>query len=316
MKKFTCVIRDNTGALKQDVLQAQNRMDALNQIRKLGGVPVSVTEDDSPKSSFRNQWNMRVAWVGVSGCLAVVMTLIFLEWSRGGFKKQGNDRIRLKEHDVSRGALPHKRPHTIATVKTENHSKEQRALTRKTNTIVYADVEREPDASHEKREIGQVRLPTQSDVGSPPPQPKPHSYKSATEGLLSMALGTKPGEMIPPMPISKNLDDDFANSLTNTIVIYEDDDERTAALKEKVAVAKMELLELVGQGKSVSEVLKEYQDSVNKQAALREEAQRELAELYKTATPEQVEEYLKKINDALDEMGIEPIKLRSVRAAP
>jgi len=317
MKKFTCVMRDNAGALKQDVLQAQDRADALNQIRKLGRVPVSVTEGDLPVSPFTGRRNMRFVWVGVFGCLAVVAALVFLGWPRGAPQKNDHDKVPPKRADTPKTASQHKRPQVSATAKTEDLSNERLALTRETKALAPADGTSETIPSPVKKETGHARLPVQPADGIPlPPQPKPHSYKSATEGLLSMALSAKPGEMMPPMPIANNLDEDFANSLTNTIVIYEDDDERTAALKENVAVAKMELLELVRQGKSVSEALKEYQDNANKQAALREEAQRELAELRKTATPQQVEEYLKKLNDALNEMGIEPIQPRSIRATP
>jgi len=310
-------MRDNAGALKQEVVQAQNRTDALTQIRKLGGVPVSVTENEQPGPSFGGRRNMRLAGVGAGCCLAAVAALIFWRWPRNVTKTRDRDTLSLKKVDSTAVVSPPTRLHVDVSGQNDISSEDRQMTDRIVKPRLSAEEKTKPVEPPVQNESGQTRLPVQPGGSIPvPPQPKPHSYKSATEGLLSMALSTKPGEMMPPMPIAKNLDEDFANSLTNTIVIYEDDDERTAALKENVAVAKMELLELVRQGKSVSEALKEFQDNANKQAELREQAQRELAELRKTATPQQVEEYLNKINDALNEMGIEPIQPRSIRATP
>jgi len=310
-------MRDKAGALKQEVVQAQNRTDALTQIRKLGGVPVSVTENKQSAPSFGDRRNMRLTWGGAACCFAVVAALVIVGWPRSFNRTRDRDSRPPKKAAPAAVVPPSARSHVDAVEK-KDVSPEDRHLTEQNAKVsVSAEEKKKPVAPPVQNVSGQTRLPVQPGGNIPvPPQPKLHSYKSATEGLLSMALSAKPGEMMPPMPIAKNLDEDFANSLTNTIVIYEDDDERTAALKENVAVAKMELLELVRQGKSVSEALKEYQDNANKQAALREEAQRELAELRKTATPQQVEEYLKKLNDALNEMGIEPIQPRSIRATP
>jgi len=128
-------------------------------------------------------------------------------------------------------------------------------------------------------------------------------------------MSVPPGASIPPLPISKNLDADFVNSLTNTIVIYDDDDERTANIKENVAGAKNQILDMIKQGRSVSDVLKEYQDTVNEHASLRSEAQIELRNLSETSSPEEAKAYLDKVNKALKSLGLEPVSLPPSRAA-
>ena len=138
-----------------------------------------------------------------------------------------------------------------------------------------------------------------------PPRPSP--YKTQTEALLSMAMSVPPGASIPPMPIPPDLDNDFANSLTNVIVIYDDDDERTAAIKEDVAVTKNQLLELVMQGRNVAEVLKEYQEETNKRAAIRSEAQIHFNKLLRDGSPDEAKAYMEEVNRAFAELGIEPI---------
>jgi len=119
---------------------------------------------------------------------------------------------------------------------------------------------------------------------------------------------------VPPLPISKDLDMDFVNSLSNEIVIYDDDDDRTANIKENVAVTKNQLLELVKQGRSVSEVLKEYEKQTNERAAIRSEAQVELSNLIKNGSTKEAKAYLENINKAFGDLGIEPITLPRARA--
>ena len=136
---------------------------------------------------------------------------------------------------------------------------------------------------------------------------RPTSFKGSTEQLLAMAMSAPPGAMIPPLPIAGNLDEDFINSLTNTIVIYDDDDERTVQLKENVAAAKNQMLELLKQGRSVSDVLKEYQETNNERAAIRSEAQRELNALHRSGKTQEAKEYMEKVNETFKDMDIDPI---------
>jgi len=126
-------------------------------------------------------------------------------------------------------------------------------------------------------------------------------------------MSIPPGAPVPPLPIVGNLDSDFVNSLTNTIVIYDDDDERTANIKENVAIAKNQLLELVKQGRSVSEVLQEYQNKANEQADLRSEAQKELSELYQSGKTEEAKTFMEKVNKEFTESGITPISMSQPR---
>jgi len=140
---------------------------------------------------------------------------------------------------------------------------------------------------------------------------RPHQFKNKTEQLLSMAMSVPPGGFVPPLPISPEMEQDFAKSLTNEIVIFSDDDERTANIKENVAVAKNQLIEMVKQGRSVADVIQEYQKTRNEHTAARSEAQAELSNLYRSGKTQEAREYMEKVNKAFTEMGIDPVSLPS-----
>jgi len=300
MKTFAYTYRNLSGALKRASLQAPDRADALRQIQAQGHVPVSVTEGKgaSPRAnvSWSPKWNKPV-WVAALAA-GLIAALVF--WRLNGERPAFSSvpvPVQPSQAQTSKPASVNSKAPT-SKVPVNVHA-----------DIPVADIPREKDKpQHKKISAPSIPSPGPAVEIEPPPPPR-HSYKTATEGLLSMAMSIPPGEMIPPLPISKDLDDDFAKSLTNTIVIYDDDDEQTASTKENVAVAKNQLLKLVAEGRSVAEVLKEFERETNERAAVRSEAQKELATIYENGSPEEAKAYLEKINKAFNELGIEPISL-------
>ncbi len=310
MKMFGYTLRDKSGALKKGTLQAVDRIDALRQITAMGCVPVSVLEGRGAAPGTRelrnSAWNRRgTVWLAVAATVILIAALAV--WLTV-------DRKPAAKHPATVTAVAKKpvkgRPVQTAnqTIKPVQDIPQPAAETPSEDVRQTAEDLRDPP--HQPT-VEALTVQTEGVKPKQPPRPKP--FNSATEGLLSMAMSVPPGSSIPPLPISPNLDADFAKSLTNEIVIYADDDERTATTKENVAVAKNQLRELVKEGRSVSEVLKEYQDKTNERAAMRREAQRELAALYNNGSPEEAQAYLEKVNKAFEELGVEPISLPRVR---
>jgi len=310
MKTFGYTLRDKEGALKKGSLQAVDRIDALRQIKDMGCIPVAVTEGKGVVPSARAPWNPatwnRAVWMAAAGVVLIAALSVWLTADKKPAKRPAPVTAAAGTPSRSvRSALP-----TNQTVKTVRPAPKPvpvpSAVGTPTRGVRDETALPRPAVASEKRPH---QTPAPKPVAEEQKPQRPSAYKTKTEQLLAMAMSVPPGSAIPPLPITQGLDSDFANSLTNVIVIYDDDDDRTAAIKEDVAITKNQLLELVKQGRSVADVLKEYQDTTNERAEVRNAAQRELTDLIKNGTPEEAKAYLDKVNKAFTELGVEPIAM-------
>lgn len=311
MKTFGYTSRDKSGALNNGTLQAVDRIDALRQIKSRGCVPVAVTEGKSVAASTRVAWNpawSKTAFLAATAVILIAAVVLWLKVDRTPVSKEQ----RAEERGMR----------TTPRASRHAHSTNQTAKTVKQSpqpipAAVVQDVPAEPPAKPDAIPAAHKAAPPApvTQTAEPEAPKRPNTYKSATEGLLSMAMSIPPGELIPPLPISADLDADFANSLTNVIVVYDDDDAHAVNIKENVAVAKNQLLEQLKAGQSVSEVLKAYEKDTNERASIRIEAQQELNKIIESGSQEEAAEYVEKVNKAFAEIGVEPISLPRARKA-
>jgi len=312
MKTFGYTYRDKTGALKNGSLQAPDRIDALRQIKERGCIPVAITEGKSTVAGKRTPWNNAARVAAAAGVLLIVALAVWLTTRQ----ETGPRRLpapvlapkSVAPIPLAAGPEPAVPPPAYAAVHPELAV--QPDVAPPPTAGVAPGTPQPPPAAAKKP----FETPAPETVVEPTKPTRPSAYNTTTEALLSMAMSVPPGAMIPPMPITPGLEADFAKSLTNDIVVFDDDDERMIEHKKKVALAKLALLEQVNQGRSVSEVLKEYQESTNERAAARSDAQRELAELLKNGKPDRAEAYLEEVNKAFTELGIEPIVMPRTKA--
>lgn len=161
---------------------------------------------------------------------------------------------------------------------------------------------------------GEVAVPAPTNSPGRPPKrfgkPKGAPRVNMVEQVLYMALSDDDtGGGMPPLPIDDNasLTNAFLASLTNSIVIYDTDDERTVALKERVADVKNQLRQIYEQGGSIYDALMEYQNYVNEGAKIRREVILNYRRLQSEASPEEAEAYRVEANKALEKEGIKII---------
>lgn len=131
---------------------------------------------------------------------------------------------------------------------------------------------------------------------------------TGTDQLLAMVLSDRNGGGAPmPGGSSKQLDKQFLESLKKPIVINPDDSEAVRNVKEAVAAAREEMAELLKSGRSFSEVLAETKQVNKENFETRTKAMAEYNEILKSGNTEAAEQYLFKVNLALQQMGIDEI---------
>jgi len=136
--------------------------------------------------------------------------------------------------------------------------------------------------------------------------PKP-IFDNACDQVIALAIGTKPGEAMPPLPDLNGIDEDFAKSLLNPIRIKDDDSEEVKELKRNVIEAKKQIRELVKGGKSVMEALQEHQAEMEKIESSRLVAIREMQRINAEDGQEMAQEFAMRVNEDFEDRGIPAI---------
>lgn len=136
--------------------------------------------------------------------------------------------------------------------------------------------------------------------------------KHGSEQLLAMIISTSESG-VPPLPISEDDEEslrrDLLVAITNDIAIFDDEDSRTQEVKERVAEAKRQLGEVLRNGGSVVEAIKEYESYVNEGAKVRAEVLEKIApEVDAIEDDAEALEYVNTVNEALKKEDIPPIR--------
>ena len=137
----------------------------------------------------------------------------------------------------------------------------------------------------------------------------PAPFRNATEQALhrifSRPLGMAP---LPPIKLSKDELDDIVNILVTPNHPTKEDDERSAAARKNIDLAKKEMAKFIADGGRPQEFLDHYWRENEKAYALRREAMDQLEDFRKSESdPELCEELKKALNKHLAEKGIIPI---------
>ncbi len=122
---------------------------------------------------------------------------------------------------------------------------------------------------------------------------------------------------VPPLPISENDEEglrrDLLAAITNDIVIFDDEDSKSQTVKERVADAKRQLADILKNGGSVVEAIREYKAYVNEGVKIRSEVLEKIGPTVDAITNDaEAVEYVESVNEALKKEDIPPIHLEEV----
>lgn len=136
--------------------------------------------------------------------------------------------------------------------------------------------------------------------------PKP-IFDNPSDQVLALAIGTKPGDAMPPLPDLTGIDEDFAKSLLTPIVINADDTDEVKAMKEAVAETRAYIAEEVKKGRSVMEVLMEHQAEMERLERSRLSAVLRMQAIYGEQGLKAAQKYAREVNKVFAENGMPEI---------
>lgn len=137
-----------------------------------------------------------------------------------------------------------------------------------------------------------------------PPKPL---FENPADQVIALAISTKPGQSMPPLPDISNIDKDFADSLLAPIKINDDDSEEVKELKAKVMEAKAYLIEEVKNGGSVYEALMAHQKEMETIADSHLMAIQEVQKIREENGVEMAREFAERVNESFRVRGIPEI---------
>ena len=140
---------------------------------------------------------------------------------------------------------------------------------------------------------------------------KPKIFKYRSERLIADLLQHPVGMPLPAAPnYAVDWDQDFANSLLDTIEINPNDSDEVKNIKRDVIETKKDLVQRIKNGEKFSDVIDETQREANKIASKRNEMLRIYNEIKRDgATPQELKDHLDAANKLLEREGALPLPI-------
>jgi hypothetical protein len=139
-------------------------------------------------------------------------------------------------------------------------------------------------------------------------------FKRYSENYIAGLLRTKPGMAVIGTVLPPNFDDDFKQSLSESIIIEKDDSPEDIEIKEMMKSIKESAKKIIGEGGSIRETIIEERKYLQKIAEMRHTLQREVSRKRKEGASEQeLNETIESANQIMKEYGGLEIKLSPFR---
>ncbi len=289
---FTATYRDATGALKTVTAEAATRTEALAAFRARGITPTSVVESGKKKTASRPMPKGALRGL-VAGLLVVVAALgIWYALAPSAPAKPGEKKVQAPAKPKREAA---KKPAAEKAKSAPAKKPAAKPAAPPAETVATAPATNAAPT-----------LPTATAL--PPPRSAQPVFDNASDQVLAM-IASDDGRGMAPIPISANIEKEFLESLKKEIKILDTDDERTRALKESVIDLRAQMKQLLDEGKTVGEVIREHQELMNQNAKIRNDAMLELKGLLDAGDIEGAKVYKRKVNLALQQMGIKEMEI-------
>ena len=326
MMTFIVTYRDKSGAKREEMLVAVDRVACMAECRQRGISPMSVREghacrdrseqdskgfksskgakdDKRLRGTNRKRWLPAVLGVlTIAGILVLLWNLGILGGGRDTLVPEAPAKTRTLPKEV-KPALPVKLAPPVATnpaaKSTRPAAKQTPTANKSKKTLTPEDegyVSEDPTFAERYKRFkeDQAKLP----------------FRHLSELEIYRIISTMPGETILPAAIHPNFEKDLVEHLDDPIVINDDDSAETKQDKETMIAVKAKLKQLMAEGHSPREILEAEQDHLVKVMNLRDNLFAELRAVEESAESlQEVEDYVRAANKMLEEYGAKNIRL-------
>ena len=251
------------------------------------------SEKKVEKRGRGGRWNVRLLIGGAFAAIVVALCVFLIggdETERPERTAQKTSRIAVKSPAKAVAECPTPRANT------------------KTNAAVRTTGKMDVLAGPEPTPIKKADKPF-----VPPKTHQTRTFTSGTEQVIGWVFGCEPGDM--PMilpPIDPKEKENIVSILISKNEVGKDDTEESAELKQRVDLAKKEMMKYLKEGGDPDEFLKYYHDVLKRAYAWRSEAISQCGELF-DEDEGMARDFLNKVNEKFEQEGIKPLDIRQFK---
>ena len=305
--------RAKNGTRATDVFSAANREELFKVLERRGLSAIRVEDYSNKKRSHTILSKSAIspkALVGISFATGIIIAaLVILSW-RSNQREKGEVDNKPPREIAKRQPNLRKGNHTKASIDTSVAS---------SNATETSTVDTTP---LDEKIVEVISVVTNADgavierfktadgkIRSKQSAPRP-IFDNPSDQIIALAVsGVAAGAEMPPIPSLEDADGAFAKSLETEIEIKESDSEDVKELKKSVIAVREEIRQLLSEGHSFADIIKDHRELVNKSVAIKEEASRLTKELLDEGDREAAVEFLIRANQTLRDMGVDEIEM-------
>ena len=314
---FTVTYRGRDGALREEAVEAVDRAGCIAECRKRGISPTKIAEGSKGKGRDKrgpsrvgatgDSKRTTTRWVAVAVLLVIVVGGVW--WWIGSRDTTAPVETPAKPKAVKPQQLPPRKSAVTPVATPVTNQPPPKVEEVPQETYLGRRVVNRQETTNEHGRV-KVVLTTEDGlthryyITGEPRRVFHHSSDNALAALLNVPEGAEPA----PYPIDPGLDDAFAKSLNEEIVDNDDDTEEERRLKDMVRQGRADALELMKTGVSFTQILREHQARAKENSEIRLKIAIEAKELAEKDGAEEANKYVRKMNEALERMGIPAVK--------
>jgi hypothetical protein len=312
MRYFKYIARDANGALARGAVKSDTRSGAVARLRQDGLVPVSVGEAGAawrPPPSGRLLARRRLGAAALAAA-ALLLAACLLFWRpRGG--SSGGAR--------PPGAVPEARqPSQPPGARAAGGTPAQRGAEASGAPAPFRAAAAAPRPAARPLSGPADGIPLRAgpdgeaqggrgDEASAPAKKRQPLFRRETEQML--ALYARPGVVVPPTPLSRDIEEDALAALSEDIAVTDDDTPEDEREKELVARMKEDMREFIAGGGTARAFFGLMEKRQEEEAGLLQEARRLLSDLARRGDAGEALRAHRDLNEALKAKGIAPLPL-------
>lgn len=305
--------RAKDGTRATDVFSAANREELFKVLERRGLSAIRVEDCSNKKRShtlFSKSAISPKALVGVCFATGIVIAILVILSGRSNQRENGEVGNNPRKEIANRQPNLRKGNHTKASIGTSAASSNAtEASTIDTTPLEEKIVEVISVVTNADGAVIERFKTADGKIRSKQSAPRP-IFDNPSDQIIALAVsGAATGAEMPPIPSLEDADGAFAKSLETEIEIKESDSEDVKELKKSVIAVREEIRQLLSEGHSFADIIKDHRELVNKGVAIKEEASRLAKELLDEGDREAAVEFLIRANETLRDMGVDEIEM-------
>ena len=317
---FTVTYRAKDGALADEVVEAASRAECVAECKRRGIVPMSIREGRAsarPRSGSAASPNGRAGarpsrgakrWRAAILAVSVLVVGVGVWWWQLARQQPAPYQADTQGHSAGKQK---RMPHSVSRPEKSTREEERQESPPKKVAAPPAistnsppmPVKRTTNRDPNNTNIVE-RIPGRGIIHHIKPQGKPLPLKYSSERDIARLILFKPGQLFLPVRLGKRFTDDFKASLNEEILILETDSDEDKEIKRAVIEGKRILKEAMDRGEDVVKIMENEQKELEHLAQYRDQLERDLRQIKRTGTPEEVEEFVNAANKLMKEYGI------------